>query len=70
MSVFTEHPARYTMNRQLARNATYAPAKLADGEPGVMVRWGRSFLVLSTAEAVEFATRIVEIVEASNAALD
>ena len=48
--MFIEQDHNYLKNRQDAHYATVRPALLVNGEPGVSIRIGKIFTVLSRAE--------------------
>lgn len=48
--MFIEQDHNYLKNRQDAHYATARPALLVNGEPGVSIRIGKIFTVLSKAE--------------------
>lgn len=63
---FVEQPAYRELNAEIAENSCVSPALLSTGEPGVLVRFGRSFGVVSTADAIKLATLIADMVDTGN----
>lgn len=61
--LFTERPDRTKHRASVTGNSRVSPARLADGNPGVLIKYGNTFGVLSAADAIKFATLIADTVE-------
>jgi hypothetical protein len=60
---FQENPFHYERNRRQAKQARFTPAITASGGPGVHVKLGAAFLVLTTAEARRVVRRIEQAIK-------
>lgn len=56
--MFTEKSHHHFKNRQDAHYASVKPATLANGEPGIWLRIGGTFAVLSKTEFAQLTERI------------
>jgi len=61
--MFTEKLTMHGDNRQFAARLKVGPAVIADGSEGVVVRHGKRIMVFTRDEALDLATRIVEVLE-------
>lgn len=60
MRVFTEKPSLHQLNRELWSKATVAPARLADGTNGAMIRLGDRYFCCTPREILLIAERAIE----------
>lgn len=60
MRFFTEKPSLHQINRELFAKATVAPARLADGTVGAMIRLGDRFYCCTDREILLLAERAIE----------
>lgn len=61
-TVFEEKKHHHWKNRQDAYYAVVKPAILANGEPGVWLRIGGTFAVLSKEEFAALSERVAEVI--------
>ena len=61
--MFTEKLTMHGDNRQFAARLKVGPAVIADGSEGVVVRHGKRIMDFTRDEALDLATRIVEVLE-------
>ena len=57
-NLFQENPFHYERNRRHADRASFKPAITASGGPGVQVKIGGAFLVLTNTEAKRIIRRL------------
>lgn len=50
-------------HEEIAEKSRVSPAIRANGDPGVLINYGRSFAVLGAGDAIKFATLIADIVD-------
>lgn len=61
--IFYEKWDRQTQSADMIKNSRLSPAYRADGTPAVLIKYGRSFGVLTPADAIRFATLIADTVD-------
>lgn len=60
---FRETPDYRETHRDIVRDTRVSPGILHGGTPGVLIKFGRTFAVISTADAITFATLIADTVD-------
>lgn len=60
---FHEKEERREQSEDIAQNTRVSPAYRSDGTPAVLVKYGRSFGILPTDQAIKLATLIVNTVD-------
>ena len=61
-NLFQENPFHYERNRRHADRASFKPAITASGGPGVQVKIGSAFLVLTNTEAKRIIRRLEQAI--------
>ncbi|SDS33052.1 hypothetical protein SAMN04489752_1476 [Brevibacterium siliguriense] len=61
MSIFTEQLDQYGYNRRMADRTTVQPAVMADDSNGLVIRHGRSVIVLAADEAERLIGEMTEV---------
>lgn len=64
MRTFHEKPSLHQLNRDIFRKATVAPARLADGAAGAMLRLGDRYYCVTESEILLIAERAIEAAQA------
>ena len=64
--MFIEQDHQHWRNRRDAHYSSVRPARLANGEPGVSIRIGALFAVLSKTEFADISGRVSEAFAESN----
>lgn len=60
---FRENKDWVDTHEEIADKARVSPAIRANGDPGVLIKYGRSFAVLGVGDAIKFATLIADTVD-------
>lgn len=61
--MFEEPPQFADINRERADKTRVCTARLADGEPGIVVFYYGRFIVLTERQALKLANRVVDKIE-------
>lgn len=61
--MFNENPGLFHMNRDLSKKTKIKPAKISNGDQGVVIYYGNNIMVLTREEAVRLATGLVDNID-------